>query len=312
MYPLFLKPVTEERPWGSGELALKCGLKCGELAAETILLSSSERFISTVKDGTYKGKKLTDVFALENRKLLGARATKHIYFPLSVRLYTAESETPLTVLTGKLLLKQAGGCCPGDRLWYVLSADGNSEAVCGFNRNLSPGELENRLRGPAFDGGLNRISLKKGDSVFIPANVPCAIGSGMSVLEIRRNCENSFCVADAVKGFYTPREEFFESEMLSYISLRKSQNPVIAPAFADTGTVELYSDNHFTVYKILLNGETDIYNKFSFVFVFVAEGKAEMYSSAKKRKIKKGDSILIPAGVNATMFGEAEFICTQI
>lgn len=312
MYPLFLKPITEEKPWGSGELAYKCGFKSGELAAETILLSYSEKAISTVKDGIYKGKRLNDAFAFDNRKFLGTRATKHTYFPLSVRIYTAQSNSPLSVLPDASFLKQSGGHCSGDRLWYILHAEENSELVLGFNRNLSHGELENRLKGPAFDGVLNRVPVKKGDSVFIPANVPCALGSGTAALEVRRDCEKSFCVADVSNGSYNLREDFLQSEMLSRLSLKANEASVIAPAFADSGITELYSDNHFTVYKTTVNGETDIYNKFSFIFLYVVEGKSEVYFSAKKERFKKGDGILIPAGIHATMLGEAEIICAQV
>ncbi len=81
------------------------------------------------------------------------------------------------------------GCVHGKtEAWVVLSAQGDEAVWLGFRDPVERVELETWVAHQdvgALLGAVNRIPVREGDSILVPAGVPHAIGAGVMVLELQ-------------------------------------------------------------------------------------------------------------------------------
>ncbi len=82
------------------------------------------------------------------------------------------------------------GCSHGKtEAWFVLSAKPGAEVFLGFSQEITREHLWGLIeeqRAEKMLALLNRIGVKEGDSILVPAGVPHAIGSGVLVLAAPR------------------------------------------------------------------------------------------------------------------------------
>jgi mannose-6-phosphate isomerase len=78
--------------------------------------------------------------------------------------------------------------------WLVLDAPEDAAVHLGFTRDVDPGQLRAWVAGqdvPAMLGALNRIPVRAGDAVLVPAGVPHAIGAGVFLAELQQPADLS-------------------------------------------------------------------------------------------------------------------------
>lgn len=87
--------------------------------------------------------------------------------------------------------------------WIVVGADGADPAVhIGFSEDVSAGTVADwvaRQDSAAMLGALNQVRVRPGDTVFVPAGVPHAIGTGVFIVELQQPTDLS--VTLEWKGF---------------------------------------------------------------------------------------------------------------
>ena len=72
--------------------------------------------------------------------------------------------------------------------WIIVNAEPDSAVYVGFNRDVGDEELAKWVAAgdtAAMFGVTNRISVRPGDALLIPARTPHAIGNGLLVLELQ-------------------------------------------------------------------------------------------------------------------------------
>lgn len=78
--------------------------------------------------------------------------------------------------------------------WYIVDTDSSAadragEVYLGFRRDVSADEVGSWVERQDVDallGALNRIPARPGDSFFVPAGVPHAIGAGITIVELQQ------------------------------------------------------------------------------------------------------------------------------
>jgi len=131
--------------------------------------------------------------------------------------------------------------------WLILEADADACAYLGFGRDLGEEELAALVgaqdRGALLDS-MNRVSVGAGDSIFVPAGLPHAIGAGILLLELQQPSDLSLLLewhgmgeADAFLGL--ERAAALSAVRRSGVSpaelgvLRASRVAALFPAAAD-------------------------------------------------------------------------------
>lgn len=73
--------------------------------------------------------------------------------------------------------------------WVITSVDGDGDVWLGFNRDVHRAEIVQWFESQDTDamlGAMNRIAVRPGDSIFVPASVPHAIGVGITLVELQQ------------------------------------------------------------------------------------------------------------------------------
>ena len=83
-----------------------------------------------------------------------------------------------------------------NEMWYILEAEEGAYLYCGFNQKMD----KEAVRKSALDGSieqyLNKILVKKGDLIKIPAGTVHAIGAGIKILETQQNSDLTYRLYD--------------------------------------------------------------------------------------------------------------------
>jgi mannose-6-phosphate isomerase len=73
--------------------------------------------------------------------------------------------------------------------WIILEAEGDACVHVGFSSELDEGDLAELVaagKGEALLARMNRMPVAAGDTIFVPAGVPHAIGAGILLLELQQ------------------------------------------------------------------------------------------------------------------------------
>jgi len=73
--------------------------------------------------------------------------------------------------------------------WYVLGTEGDAAVWLGFREDVPPADVERWYRqqdAPAMLAAMHRLDVAPGDSVFVPAGTPHALGPGITLVELQQ------------------------------------------------------------------------------------------------------------------------------
>ena len=78
--------------------------------------------------------------------------------------------------------------------WYVKDAKEDAFVYCGFFAGLTPKEvlIRETLSDGHFEMLLNKVFVKKGDFIFIPAGTVHAIGGGCTMIEVQQDSNTTY------------------------------------------------------------------------------------------------------------------------
>jgi len=72
--------------------------------------------------------------------------------------------------------------------WIVVATEGDACAYLGFTRDVDEVEVQRWVAEQDIDAmldAMNRVELRPGDTLFVPATLPHAIGSGVTLVELQ-------------------------------------------------------------------------------------------------------------------------------
>ena len=160
-------------------------------------------------------------------------------------------------------------------------------------------------------------TVKKGDVFFIEAGTMHAIGKGILIAEVQQNSNTTYRVSDygRLGADGKPRQLHIKQA----VAVTKTQKPT--RPYGDVGDVTLYpfgtvrelaKCDYFTTELINLDGNVGIYDDESFLSLLVIDGEVLLSYTGGMMKLKKGDSVFIPAMLKTRLTGTAEIIYTHM
>lgn len=318
MYPLLLKPPVKDYLWGGTKLITEYGYETEkEKAAEAWVLSCHKDGADMVLNGECAGMTLTEVLELWGAKALGVNAGKFPYFPLLIKLIDAKDRLSVQVHPNDAYALEHEGEFGKTEMWYVVDCEEGAQLIYGFNREVSKEEFERRIKDNTLQEICNYVPVHKGDVFFIAAGTLHAIGSGILIAEVQQNSNTTYRVSDygRLGADGKPRELHVEKALeVTELSLPKLP-------YGCTGTVkttgygevrELACCEFFTSKLVSLNGNADFESPESFISILLLDGNAELTWQSGNLKLKKGDSVFIPAGFKTLISGRAEILYSSI
>ena len=318
MYPLLLKAPIKDFLWGGRRLLDEYGFTADcEKAAEAWVLSCHKNGENIVKNGEFSGKTLSEVLEIWGEKGIGKNAAAFPYFPILIKLIDAKDRLSIQVHPDDAYALKNEGEYGKTEMWYVVDCEEDSKLVYGFNRHISKDEFERRIRDNTITSVCNVVPVKKGDVFFIEAGTLHAIGKGILIAEIQQNSNTTYRVSDygRLGADGKPRPLHIEKALDVTETAPPKRN------YGDVGELTLYpfgvsrnlaKCDLFTTDLLTLNGAAGLYEKDSFISVLVLSGEANLSYPLGNMKVKKGDSVLIPANMRVILSGAAEVICTHL
>ena len=318
MYPLLLKAPLKDYLWGGTRLKDEFGFETEkEKAAEAWVLSCHKDGNSIVRNGEFSGQTLQEVINLWGKDALGKKADSFTYFPILIKLIDAKDRLSVQVHPDDEYALKYEGEYGKTEMWYVVDCDEGAQLIYGFNQNISQGEFLERISNNNLSPVLNYVPVKKGDVFFIEAGTLHAIGKGILIAEVQQNSNTTYRVSDygRLGADGKPRKLHIKQAL----EVTKTKKPDIP--YGNVGDVTLYpfgtvrelaKCEYFTTELINLDGNVGIYDNDSFISLLVLDGEVAISYPGGMMRLKKGDSVFIPAGLKIRLTGAAEIIYTHM
>lgn len=304
LYPLKFVPQFKERIWGGDKLRtiLKKNVpreivKCGE----SWEISAVQDSVSEVANGYLAGNTLEELIEVYMGELVGDSVYEKfgVEFPLLIKLIDAQDVLSIQVHPDDEYAERNHHAYGKTEMWYVISADNDSEIITGFKRDITREEYLQSLSNGNLKDFLNVERAEVGDVYFIPAGRVHAIGKGVLLAEIQQTSDVTYRIYDwdRVDSNGKPRElhNDLALEVMDFSAVvdAKWTKPSVNNRMA-----ELVDCRYFTVNRLSFTDsiKRDYEILDSFVVYVCIEGHAAIhYQNGESEKMAVGETVLIPA-----------------
>jgi len=318
MYPLLLKAPLKDYLWGGRRLIEEFNFESdNEIAAEAWMLSCHKDGDSIVRNGKFAGMTLQQAIESWGKTALGKKAADFSYFPILIKLIDAKDRLSIQVHPDDEYAMFHEGEYGKTEMWYVVDCDEGAQLIYGFNQNITQGEFLERINNNNLSPVCNYVPVKKGDVFFIEAGTMHAIGKGILIAEVQQNSNTTYRVSDygRLGADGKPRQLHIKQA----VEVTNTQKPV--KPYGNVGDITLYpfgtvrelaSCEYFNTELINLDGNVGIYDNDSFISLLVLNGEASLSYTGGMMRLKKGDSVFLPAGLKISLCGAAEILYTHM
>lgn len=318
MYPLLLKAPLKDYLWGGRRLIDEFGLESDkDIAAEGWMLSCHKDGNSVVKNGEFAGLNLQQVIEIWGADALGKKAADFTYFPILIKLIDAKDRLSVQVHPDDEYALSHEGEYGKTEMWYVVDCDDDAKLIYGFNQDITQGEFLERINNNNLSPVCNYVPVKKGDVFFIEAGTMHAIGKGILIAEVQQNSNTTYRVSDYGRlGADGKPRQLHIKQAVEVTKTKRPNKPYGAVGDVTLypfGTVrELAKCQYFTTELINLDGNVGIYDNDSFISLLILDGETTLSYTGGMMRLKKGDSVFLPAGLKVRLCGTAEILYTHM
>jgi mannose-6-phosphate isomerase len=289
MYPLKFIPIYQERIWGGRNLEKVFGRKIhGDHIGESWDLSSHPKGISIVENGFLAGKNLNEIIAEYKEKLMGKKFANVKSFPLLIKILDANDNLSIQVHPNDECAHTAAGEAGKTEAWYVAHAKEGARIIYGLKNHITKEEFIRAVENNRIVDTVEKLAVKSGDMIFVPAGTVHALLDGVMVYEVQQNSDTTYRIYDydRIGDDGKPRELHIE-KALTAINFAKQPSPVFTNLRIEC--------QHFSMEKLFIAGE--IYEKTNdqFVVYCIIEGSGEILYEKAVERLRAGDTVLIPA-----------------
>ena len=199
--PLTFQPRLKDYVWGGRNLERLFGRRLPEgVTAESWEISAHPSAPTLVDSGPLAEISLPDLAARYGTRLVGRRAprtSERIAFPLLFKLLDANQPLSVQVHPSD---DHAARTRPGEtgktEMWYILHAEPGTEVILGLAPGIDPATLRNAASEGRIERLLNRVAVRPGDAVLVPAGTVHAILPGVVLAEIQQSSDVTYRLYD--------------------------------------------------------------------------------------------------------------------
>jgi mannose-6-phosphate isomerase len=302
--PVKLIPACKNYLWGGNDLKSLYNKKFDVTPlAESWELSTHPDGESVIAD---TGMTLSEYIKKNGETILGARCERFDRFPILIKFIDAAKSLSVQVHPDDEYALKNEGDLGKTEVWYVLDAKPGAKIYYGFNREVTPDEVRERIADGTLCDVLGCYDAKKGDVFFIPSGTVHAIGEGNIICEVQENSNTTYRFFD-----YNRRDKDGNLRPL-HIDKALDVTKLYPTPLKDTENGVLAECEYFKVRSITEEGSVTLMPD-SFTSLIAVEGSGEIKVGEHTLDFIKGDSIFLPAGADKIEFsGQFEIVLTQV
>lgn len=305
LYPLKFQPLFHYRIWAGEKLKTVLNKSYTEESiGESWEISTVPNNETAVGSGELKGKTINELITSFGADFLGDEVYERFgkEFPLLIKFIDAETPLSIQVHPGDELAKERHKSFGKNEMWYVMESDEHAELVIGFNKKLNKESYIVAINDDKIEKVLNAVNVKQGDTFFIPAGRVHAIGAGVMIAEIQQTSDVTYRIfdfnrVDKITGNKRELHTDLSVEAIDFelvddykteYSLSKTHNNLVHTPYFKTNILNIKGETTLSVSK-----------KESFKILIGVEGNSIIIYKNQTYSINKGESILLPACLNA-------------
>lgn len=150
-------------------------------------------------NGPFAGKKLGEAWPEMPPEWTGTRADRSAAFPLLIKFIFPEEKLSVQVHPDDDYAarhEQAAGGRGKTEMWYALRARPGAEVFVGLKPSVTREDFKSAIACGSAEDCLERVPLRSGDAVFVPAGTAHTIGPGLVLCEIQEHSDLTYRVYD--------------------------------------------------------------------------------------------------------------------
>lgn len=290
---LFLVPVCMHNIWGGVKLREEFGYPVeGDGIGECWGVSAHPEGDGTVRDGAYKGRKLSELWA-EHPELFGN--LQYDRYPLLTKIIDAQDDLSIQVHPDDAYArKNENGSLGKTECWYIMGCKEDATIVIGHNAKDRE-ELKQMVAEGRWQELIREIPIHKGDFIQIDPGTVHAIKADTLILETQQNSAVTYRLYDYGRlQNGKPRELHIEKSLdVITVPAKSAEESVESISNLPENTLnQIYTCEKYTVFKMDVNGSAVFEQSYPFLAASVLEGDGSVDGS----EVHKGDHFIIPNG----------------
>ena len=302
MYPLQFDPILKERIWGGEKLKTELNKPItSSITGESWEISTVKGDISIIANGALKGKSLMDVINDNPNEILGTEIYTRFgkQFPLLFKYLDAREDLSIQVHPNDALAKKRHDSFGKTEMWYIMQADEDARIIVGFKENSNAAEYLENLENKTLLSILDDVKVKSGDVFFLETGTVHAIGAGLVVAEIQQTSDITYRLYDFDRvDAQGATRELHVDLALDAINYNVVQTKKEYSKDVNESNV-VVDCPYFTTNFIPLDGNISVQKDGkSFTVYMCIDGEFEIECNDAVYHYKKGDTLLIPAGIS--------------
>ena len=316
-----MHPAYKDYLWGGDTLVKKYGKDSTyDITAESWELSAHPDGASNIVGGVFDGMAFDHFIRTYGDKVCGWKSKTFDRFPVLIKFIDARNALSVQIHPNDDYAFPVENEFGKNEMWYVMDAKPDSFLYCGLSRECSKEEIRERIANTTLTEVLNKVSVKPGDVVFVPAGTIHAIGAGILICEIQQNSNCTYRMYDYGRRDKNGnlRELHVDKAMDvvnvdPYMPELSGFSDAVTTASGSTAKV-LSRCKYFQVtdYKIPEHEIIQVDDS-SFKSIIVLEGDCKIRCGEEEYMAKPGESFFVSAGrKRVRVEGKCEIIVTNI
>lgn len=301
IYPLKLKFVAKTALWGGSTLKNEWNKPSDfDKLAETWELTVRDDAVNTILNGEHAGKSLDTQVASGK-------------FPLLIKFIDAEDRLSVQVHPDDGFAAEVENDVGKTEMWYIADAKEGAEIIYGIKDGVT-----DLMCDSGIEDQVKRVSVKKGDSFFIPSGMLHAIGKGCLIAEIQQNSDLTYRVYDYERRDAQGNLRQLHTDKAIKVVRYFDDSDVDAIRYSEVDKIGvgecLASCKYFNVNRVSLNGNSETLNTNGvFHSLLCVEGEGEIVCQGENYSFSKGDSYYLPEGLGEySLRGNATVLVSRV
>lgn len=315
-----LAPVFKDNLWGGTRIRDVFHKDVGgmEIVAESWELSAHPDGMSRIAEGEFAGMTFPEYIEAVGKDKLGWKAQGYDKFPVMIKFIDARQNLSIQVHPADEYALSVEGQYGKSEMWYILEAEENACIYVGFNRDVTPDEVRERIRNDTLMEVLNRVPVKKGDAYFLAAGTVHAIGAGCFICEVQQSSNVTYRLYDYGRTDKNGnKRELHVDKALDVVDMHAVSprtfdryNAVMGANFVRSVVGEC---KYFSVTQYFVDGECDLpASEASFQAVVVIEGEGTISDESRSYPCRAGDTFFSAAKNRVTLTGKLKALVANV
>ena len=197
LLPSRLEPIFDARPWGVHSLAplFPERTNLSQKIGEAWLTGEKCRFA----DGPFAGETLREAWKKMPIEVAGESIRRGTAFPILVKfIFTSEKLSVQVHPDDEYAARheKAAGGQGKTEMWYCIAAEPGGEVLVGLKPEVTREAFHRAIHEGTAEKSVQRIALRPGDAIFVPAGTVHTIGAGLTLCEIQQQSDLTYRVYD--------------------------------------------------------------------------------------------------------------------